>query len=246
MSKRLSQVLAIEKAAKQKANDVGAAAHKTLQKAETFFGMRREFVPHDDADESLKKPPETKPVQASASELLKNFLDAQAHLCNVTLTKDVGNTQAFANLDLGGPAPISLPVTYLIWLEKQANDLRTLFLSIPVLGADRSWSPAQQDPDLWESDTNITQAFKKVKKIYTLAPATDKHPAQTQLLDEDVFAGVWKTTYQARAMEPKKRQALITKAETLIRKIKEAREEANARSVEEMDFGSALLGFLEV
>ena len=246
MSKRLSQVLAVEKAAKQKANDVGAQVHKTLQKPDTFFGMRREFFPIDDADESLKKPPENKVVQASVNDLLYEFFGAQAHLCNVTLTKDLGNTKAFANIDLGGKAPVALPVTFLIWLEKQVNDLRTLFLAIPVLGTDRGWNRTAQDADLWESDTSTTQAHKKVKKVITLAPPTDKHAAQTALVDEEVFAGVWKTTYQARAIEPKKKQALIAKAEELLRKIKEAREEANAISVEEQDFGRALLDFLKV
>ena len=80
---------------------------------------------------------------------------------------------------------------------------------------------------LWKTSPQETIKTKKVKKAIVLYPATPEHPAQTQLIDEDVVVGTWMQVKQSGAIKDDVRRALVRRCEVLQRAVKQARERAN-------------------
>ena len=60
-----------------------------------------------------------------------------------------------------------------------------------------------------------------------LYDATKEHPAQTQLVTEDIVAGYWNTVKYSGAMPAPQKVAMAERVEKLLRAVKEAREAAN-------------------
>jgi hypothetical protein len=105
----------------------------------------------------------------------------------------------------------------------------------------------------WTWDTNKrcytsepTQRVRtnKVPKPITLAPATDKHPAQVQLHTEDVTVGTWTVTKFSGAMSAEELTDLKRRIAKLQDAVKVARERANQTKIEKREAGRALLDYL--
>ena len=77
-----------------------------------------------------------------------------------------------------------------------------------------------------------------------LSPATDKHPAQVQLVSEDVLAGYWNEKKFSGAVPASYKAELINRVETLIQAVKFAREKANDTEVTDLKVGDAVFGYL--
>jgi len=69
-----------------------------------------------------------------------------------------------------------VPVTYLLFLEKQLVDLHTFVKKLPVLDAAESWV-RDDSTDSWRTEAVRTIRTKKVPRNHVKAEATDKHPA---------------------------------------------------------------------
>ena len=119
-----------------------------------------------------------------------------------------------------------VPVTFLLFLEKQLTDLRTFVDKLPVLDGNETW---YDDPNtgLYRTDAVQTHRTKKVQKPLVLYPATPEHPAQTQLVTEDIVAGYWNTVKHSGAIQAPRKVVMAERVEKLLRAVKEAREAAN-------------------
>jgi hypothetical protein len=222
---KLNAVIAIEKGVKARAHETLSALHKIAQKPAAFEGLVREYQPADDEGEKL--PGERKVVQVSVSELLTASKLAVGDLIDVEVQKDVANTKASAPIVVDGvPLTDALPVTSLLFLEKQVTDLRTFIGALPELDIGEAWH-RDENSGLYQTDPVQTHRTKKVQKPLVLFPATDKHPAQTQIITEDVIAGYWKTVRHSGAIAKPIKQAMIDRANKLLIGIKTAREQAN-------------------
>lgn len=239
--KRLSQVLANEKNVKTKTNSQGSTLHKENQKADLFNGMNKVFHPLDETvTERLE--PETKPVIKSAMDNLLSFVDMQGELMDLTLTKDTANCSALGTVKFGDKE-MKLPITFLLWLDKQLDDLKTFVTNLPVLDNSKKWVK-DDSRNLWVTEVTKTGRNKKVKKVLTLAEATDKHPAQCQVYEEDVLQGYWHTEYTSKAVREVDKTAMLKKIEMLERSVKEAQHEANAMRVDDVNISEMLRGYL--
>ena len=86
-----------------------------------------------------------------------------------------------------------MPVTYLLFLEKQLADLHTFVKKLPVLDAAESWA-LDASTDCWATEPVQTLRTKKVPRNHVKAEATEKHPAQVEVYYEDVRIGYWTQT----------------------------------------------------
>ncbi|MBU1432165.1 hypothetical protein KKF91_16640, partial [Myxococcota bacterium] len=77
-----------------------------------------------------------------------------------------------------------------------------------------------------------------------LYPATAEHPAQTQLISEDVVVGFWHTIKFTGALPLPKKQLILERIERLSKAVKFAREQANGVEVTQKKVGEALLSYL--
>jgi hypothetical protein len=243
MAIKLNAVIAVEKGIKARAHGVLTEQYKTVQKAELFSGLVRVYQKKDDAGEDL--PSEKKHVQFRIQDVLATVRLSQSELYDVTAQKDLANTLARAAILIDGkPITPELPVTTLLFLEKQITDLRTFIGSLPVLDVSESWD-LDGHSGLYKTEPVGTHRTKKVVRPLVLYPATPEHPAQTQIVQEDVIAGFWNTTRQSAAMPRPEKERIAERAEKLLIAIKEARERANdIEASKKPAIGSAVFEFL--
>ena len=244
MTKRLNQVVAIERDVKAASYKDLSKEHHLLQKPELTAGMSRVYSPKVDDGESF--PSESKRVQITVAESLKEVAARLSPLFDLTFTKDVGNTSPAARGDVivaGVVLVEKMPIPTLLMLEKQLIDLHTFVEKLPVLDPAENWTwdAAQQ---LYVTAPVETLKRNRDKKTIVMYPATDKHPAQTQLIDEEITVGTWRTVKLSGAIPSAERAELQLKVEALQHAVKEARERANMAEVEDKKMADAVFGFL--
>jgi len=239
---KLNQVLAIEKGIKTRVYSEFTELHQATQKAPLMNGFHKSYQPRDEDGETY--PAESVKVQHTAAEVLERVASSLAELFDVTATKDWSNCTARADVVVDGRALIKdVPATYLLFLEKQLADLHTFITKMTELDPGSDWST---DPGtgLYKTDTTLTQRTKKVQRAITLYEATKEHPAQTQLITEDVVAGTWVTVKYSGAMPAPRKKQLLNRIEKLSNAVKMAREQANASEAQDKKLGKEVFDFL--
>jgi hypothetical protein len=222
---KLNQIIAVEKGVKSSVYAAISEIHKLNQKPELFNGMRRVYQPIADDGEHL--PEEGKRVQFSVSGLLQQVEQRASELMNITARKDWTNCHARADLTINGKTIIKgAPVTYLLFLEKQVTDMQTFVANLPVLDEAEEWSFDPNSGQYRSADIK-THRTKKVPKPIVLYPATEQHPAQTQMVAEDELAGHWHQTKFSGAIPKPQKEAMLVRISKLLQAVKMAREAAN-------------------
>ena len=241
---QLNQIIALEKGVKSRAYAEFTAAHQQLQKAPLLSGLSRTYKPKDDEGEQL--PAESTRVQARTAEALRDVQTALTRLFDVTLTKDVANGVAKADIVLDGATiATDVPVTYLLFLEKQLTDLHTFVSKLPVLDPAETWV-YDEATDAYATQPSQTTRSKKVPRNHVKAEATDKHPAQVEMYFEDVLVGYWTTVKFSGALPQARVNELKTRVVRLAEAVKVAREAANSTPVTDQKIGDKIFGYLFV
>lgn len=239
---RLNQIIAVEKGVKTRSHQRLTEAHHALQKPALLAGIARTYRPKDEEGEQL--PPEATKVQSKAEEIIKSTAEILAELFDVTATKDYSNCKARADVVVDGKVLLTgVPVTYLLFLEKQLVDLTTFIKKLPVLDASESWV-FDPSADCWATEPVQTARTKKIPRNHVKAEATEKHPAQVKVYYEDVVVGYWKTVKFSGALPAKRVNELLERVEKLQKAVKFAREEANNQAADEQKVGAAVLGYI--
>lgn len=239
---RLNQIIAVEKGVKTRSHQRLTEAHHALQKPALLAGIARTYRPKDEEGEQL--PPEATKVQVKAEEIIKSTAEILAELFDVTATKDYSNCKARADVVVDGKVLLTgVPVTYLLFLEKQLVDLTTFIRKLPVLDASESWV-FDPSADCWATEPVQTARTKKIPRNHVKAEATEKHPAQVEVYYEDVVVGYWKTLKFSGALPAKRVNELLERVEKVQKAVKFAREEANNQAADEQKVGTAVLGYL--
>ncbi|GAB2604063.1 hypothetical protein GCM10027168_41310 [Streptomyces capparidis] len=242
MATKLSQIIAIEKGVKTKAQQDVAAEQGKLAKPALLSGISRTYQPKDEEGEQL--PPESTRVQVKAEEVLRVTAATLTRLFDVTATKDWANCTARADVTVEGRALLrDVPVSYLLFLEKQLADLNGFLRRLPVLDAAESWN-LDPSTDCWKTEVVRTVRTKKVPRNHVKAEATDKHPAQVEVYYEDIPVGYWSTVKFSGALPARRVNELLDRVEKLQQAVKFAREEANAVEVTDQRVGEAVFGYL--
>jgi len=222
---RLNQIIAVEKGVKSHAFSRLTDLNKIVQKPDLFNGVTRSYQPRDENGERL--PSERKHVQYNVSGILSDLRSFFGDYLDTTARKDWANTSARADIKIGDKTIIAgVPVTHLLFLEKQMTDLRTFVGNLPVLDDSEEWT-ADANSGQYRTRATETIRTKKEQRPVVLYDATDKHPAQTQLITEDVAVGTWAATRISGAMPKPDKIKMVERIDRVIRAIKEAREEAN-------------------
>lgn len=239
---RLATTLSLEKAAHSEAKKVETELHRKAGARALFDGFFKRYVKKDEADgEDL--PSQAVKVQATVSELLESTQTALSPVFDLILTKDSGNCQAKGTVTVEGLNLTDVPVTTLLFLEKELTDLRTFVSGLPVLDSADTWA-LDTGSSLWKTEPVETFRTKKVSKPVVLYPATDKHPAQTQLVQEDVVVGTYQQEKHSGAIPESRKKVLLDRVSKLLAAVKTAREEANSIKVDERKMGEAVFTYL--
>jgi len=239
---KLNQIIAVEKGVKSKSVQELAQANQTLQKLPALSGISRTYQPKDEDGEQF--PPESTRVQVKAEEVLRQVAAALTRLFDVTATKDWTNCIAKADVVVEGRTLLrDVPVTYLLFLEKQLKELQAFVRQLPVLDAAESWT-YDASTDVWRTEPVRTVKTKKVPRNHVKAEATEHHPAQVEVYYEDVPVGYWTTVKFSGALPAKRVNELLDRLEKLQDAVKFAREEANGTEVADQRVGQVIFDYL--
>lgn len=239
---KLNQIIAIEGGLKTSSKrDVTDAYHK-IQKTTLLNGISRTYAPKDDDGDQL--PAEKTLVQTRVEDVLTEVSDSLTKLFDITLTKETANGSATADVVVGNKTIVSkAPVTYLLFLEKQLVDLKTFVTALPTLDPSETWSVSEATGD-WATEVSQTVKTKKVPYNWVKSEATDKHPAQVEIFNQDVIVGTWSTTKFSGALPKPRHNALLSRVDDLLTAVKFAREEANSADVTDAKTGAQVFDYL--
>jgi hypothetical protein len=216
--------------------------YQTFQKAASFSGIAKSYSPI--VEDGERFPPENNAVAAHVNDLLDTAREAWTSLFDTVATQDVANTLACASVVVDDEIILKeVPVTYLMFLEKQLTDIHTALQALPVLPDNDVW--------VWSSNAGCyvtepakTAKIKKVEKWVHAEDATDKHPAQGKWTTDDILTGYWTTIKQSGAMPREKKQQMLVRILKLLDGVRKARETANELTVTDVKYGEAIFDYV--
>jgi hypothetical protein len=183
-------------------------------------------------------------VQVKVNDLIKRVTRDLTDMFDVVATQDSANCQAKADVTVDGRRLLEgVPVTHLLFLEKQLVDLRTFIETLPTLDAAEEWE-YKPEFDSFVAKPSRTNRTKKVPKNHNKYEATKEHPAQVEMFMEDVWVGTWTTVKFSGAIPAAVRNTMLERLRKLQDAVKTAREEANGMEVRGVKVGAALLGYV--
>ena len=239
---KLNQIIAIEKGIKSKSVQQLAESQKNLQKASVFSGISRTYRPKDEDGEQL--PPESNKVQVKADEIIRETTEILTKLFDITATKDWTNCHARADVVVDGQTLLTqVPVSYLLFLEKQLTDLQAFLKKLPTLDPSETWN-FDPNSDCWATEPIQTLKTFKMPRNHVKAEATEHHPAQVEVYYEDVTIGYWRTVKFSGALPQARIHEFMNRLEKLQQAVKFAREEANNTDAEEQRVGAKIFQYL--
>lgn len=240
---KLNQIIAVEKGIKNRANEIVTQLYHAVQKPALFSGLRKTYKPVNDEGERF--PEQRQNVQFVFGDVLSQFSDSKAELMKITARKDWTNAQASADVSVDGKVILSnVPVTYLLFLEKQLQDVRTVISNLPLRDPTEEWDKGS-DGIFRTANSIETIKTRKEETPLVLSVATDKFPAQVQVITKDVTVGSWEETKFSGAISKTERDDLLGRAESFYQAVKQARQEANmVDEIPSPDVGKAVFDFI--
>jgi len=239
---KLNQIIAVANGKKTQAQKAITEAYQNLQKPALLDGISRTYKPKDDEGEQL--PAEKKQVQLRVKDATRTVTAALTELFDIVATQDDANCRAKANVVVDGRTIVSdVPVTTLLFIEKQLVDIHTFVEKLPALDPGETWTYSR-DVDYYASEPYQTTKTKKVMKNHVKVEATKEHPAQVETYTEDVIVGYWTTVKFSGAIPAKERNEMLDRVRKLQEAVKTAREEANALETAPRKIGGEILSFV--
>jgi hypothetical protein len=249
---KLHQVLAVEKDVKNKFQKIVTECKETFcQRGKLFNEHRKTYQPLVQDDSYIPGSQEYEPMQSTVRAKLNYVESSMIQAMDILFQKERANSTARADVEIdnGDGTKKTLikdvPVTALVQLENLVEDVRTrVYDSIPTLDPAKIWHKDDTTPDTWKADPVQTQSTKKNQEALVLFPATDKHPAQCQMIVVDRPAGTWTVSTRSGCLSPLQKSQLLDRLEKLIAGIKIARSKANDIEVDSVAIGKIFFNYI--
>jgi hypothetical protein len=239
---KLNQIIAVVNGKKTRSQKALGDIYKQLQKPTLFEGISRTYQPLDEEGET--QPPERKNVQYSAHHAIVEARGTLVELFDVVATQDWANCGARADVKVDGNVVLKqVPVTHLLFLEKQLTDLHTFVSQLPTLDPAESWR-WDENADCHATEPSYSNRTRKVPRSHVLYEATKEHPAQVEMYHEDVKAGEWKTVKFSSALPAQEKNEFVARIRQFQEALKFAREEANNGDVDNVTIGNKVFDFV--
>lgn len=240
---KLNQIIAVLNGKKTKAQEELTALNNAAKKPVLFEGIKRTYKPLTEG--GLVQPPESKNVQMTVKQVIAKTREILGTVWDLTATQDIGNCKAIVDVKIGERVLIKqVPVTHLLYLEKQLEDLRTVIANFPVLDAAEAWEWTDAVDSYRTKEPTIKYRTEKVPNSYEKSAATDKHPAQVEFYWDDRPVGTWTEIRYSGAIEAKQKNAMLERVTQLRDAVKIAREEGNSIKLEKADIANSVFDFI--
>jgi hypothetical protein len=245
MSNKLHELLAVEQDRKNKATEAVGEAKKVFTKSDAFFdGMIKKYVSLEEESEQI--PDETKEIAKTVRLQLEEAQTLVISAIDATVSKEETNCSntAKSELKVDNVSFGTFSATTLLALESQLNKILDLYQNIPVLDTTRKW---HFDAQVGVFKTEEEVKFRSVKrpKVIVKYEATDKHPAQTELLSLDFQVGKYETTYLSGKISVVQKNEMVKRIEKMIEAVKIARAKANNVDVVNIALGKKIFDYIQ-
>lgn len=241
---KLHVFIAAHQQVKKNAHSAQTDLHRTASKADMYKGFSKKYVPLREED-SFAPAPESKQVSLKGEEVIQNYREIMSEEWDLELTVRKGNTSAKADVVVDGETLLAdAPTSFLLYMEKQLDELRTFVSKMPILDNSVPWSPVESETGLLRSPVRKTAVTKKMEEPLVLYPATPEHPAQTKVIVKDIIIGQWEQIGFNGSIAAKRRNELLSRIDKLSAAVKAARIEANSTVVPRENAASRLFDFL--
>ena len=244
MSNKLHELLAVEQDRKQKGNQaLGEAKNTFTKKAPYFDGMVKRYISLEDDAEMI--PDEKKGIITTVKQKLEDAIETVIRGIDAHISKEETNAsqKARAELVIDGVKIGEFSATSLLALESHLNKIKDLYINIPTLDTAKKFSFDQQE-GVYKTDPEIKFRSVKRPKVIVKYEATEKHPAQTELLHLDFQVGKYETVYSSGRLALSQRNQLTKRIEGMIESVKIARSKANNAEVSNIKVGQKLFDLI--
>lgn len=239
---KLNQVNALVSGRKSETERMVGEFYKLIQKDSLFEGRTRRYQPLFEEGEQM--PPEDQKVQQRVRELLALASAKWVELFDLVATQDAGNQVAKSDVVVDGvPILKDVPVTTLLFLEKQLNDVETFISKMPTPDPAQTWD---YDPalDVLKTRESVTYRTKKVPRNHVKFGGNEHHPPQVEVYTEDIQVGKWQQVLFTGKIPAVEKNLLLVRIKALKDAVKLAREHANSREVFTFKIGKALFEYI--
>jgi hypothetical protein len=244
---KLHEVLAVEGDLRSTAGTVIKEAEGTFDKRPAHFLQIETRTEHFAEGDRTRDSSEHKKIETTVADKLAYVGEMVRRYYDCYLQKESANQQARANVEVDGKAFLSdVPVVVLLGMEQRLKELRDMYEKIPTLQPGPTWVPEpSMGVGVYRSQhDDVRFVTKKTKEPVIMYPATDKHPAQVQVLDTDVPIARRITTNWSGMLSVYDKSMLLDRIDTLIQAFKRARMRANEVEAPSREMGEKIFEFL--
>jgi len=243
---KLHELLAVE-------SPLGNQSDKCLAELKDTFTKKRHLF--EEKRVTFRPLAEGAPAQTEMQSDIQTTVDAELNWIRGIVLKSLDasyqvaqtNTQAKADVvtEDGQTLMTGVPATALLELEKRAVEIKLLVETIPTLDPAKGFAIDPTRKSIFIArEVNKTRT-RKAKKVYIKYEATKEHPAQTELVDEDLPVGTVTEQEWSGLVTPAMKADLINRVEMLSRAIRRARARANEAVVDNTaKIGDTLLAYV--
>ncbi len=246
MPRTLGEVVAVEKAARQAANKSTAVVYQNIQKPALVTGFSQVYFPDvEDPDGRNGKPPKGDRLQVRSEEALMEHARLLTPALDMTAAKDYANTHAVADVIVGNEVILAdVPVTYLLSLEHQMDEIVTFYRGLQVNDPAKDWVWDEGDQAYRSREPEVRLSEEKGQKALVLIEPTQYQAGQAIPVPDNKREGRWEITYFSGAVTRQRKTELVERAEALKAAVKQARERANRAQADPQEVGAPVFRFL--
>lgn len=246
MATKLHELIAAEPSVAAVFNQMKEETFKTFGKPDMFIKKvttKRHFSEDDQRldTEEVKEATTTvlERLRYTLEKSFSNYLDIEAQM-------DSTNTVAKADLVVGDQTLLKdVPAATLLQFEKDFKAIRDMVLAAPTLAPGKEWIPDPQTEGLFKAASpDVTFATRKTMRPVILYPATDKHPAQVEKVNEDIPVAKVETMTWSGMMTSKQKAEMLARIDALVVAAKKARQRANSTEVKKVKVGRTITNFI--
>jgi hypothetical protein len=241
---KLHELLACEPDLKGACEKIIAETVNTFIKKQNHFEARvKSYQTKDEEGDTFAT--ERQEMVTTVSKKLSHTQEVVSKYLDAVAQKEITNTGASAVLEIDGKPLIDTPIpaTLLLSLEGRLKQLREVYNTIPTLDPSENWN-WDEHTKTYGADPKETYKTKKVFRNHVLAEATDKHPAQVQVYNEDLRTGTWTTKRWSGMVTPAEKAAVLARLDKLSQAVKRARQRANDAEVQSAQIGNVLFNYI--
>jgi len=205
-----------------------------------------EFTPNAEGTKPIIE--EQSSLQTTVGKEL-DFLGKQlVELINISNVINCTNTVAKADVIVGGTIVLKqVPATGLLELEKYLTAFKATVSAAPTLDPAKGFTPdLNQGPGVYKAREVTKTRTSKEKVTIELSKATDKFPANVQLIDKDVPTGTIRQNEWSGMLTPAGKAVILDRIENLTNAVKEACSRANSVEIIGEKIGQDVLNYILV